>query len=181
MSHPITGLTPDSVPVESGGASASMQLQWIQKELNGHSSKLTTFEGALNSAADSIKCMAAESAERATKLAVMESHLSHMRDNIALLKSSQVTEAGIRGLHTDILKEQHSKHVELLDRLHAIQSDLAEQVAAAKETASVALQQHEERARSGRRWVVGLLVTVMLGIAGLTVSAVLTYMRLKGS
>ena len=181
MSHPTTGLTPDSVPVESGGASASMQLQWIQKELNGHTHKLATFEGALNATADSIKGMAVEGAERATKLAVIESHLSHMRDNIALLKNSQVTEAGIRDLHTDILKDQHSKHVELLDRLHAIQSDLVEQVAGAKEIAAVALQQHEERARSGRRWVVGLLVTVMLGIAGLTVTAVLTYLRLKGS
>lgn len=181
MSHPNTGFTPDSVPIESGGASASMQLQWIQKELNGHTSKLGSFEGALRSTADSIKGMAAEGAERATKLAVIESNISHMRDKIALLNDSQVTEASIRGLHTDLLREQHGQHVELLGRLHAIQSELTAQVAGARDAAATALQQHEERARSGRRWVIGLLVTVMLGVAGLTVSAVLTYLRMKGA
>lgn len=180
MNHPTTGLTPGSVPVESGGASASMHLQWIQKELNEHTNKLGAFEGALSSAAESIKDIGARSAERATRLAVLENDISHIRDNLTLLKDSQLTEVSINGLHAEILKTQHAQHIELLDRLNAIQGQLTAKVVEAKDQAAVALQQHEERARSGRRWVIGLLVTIMLGLTGLTVSAVLTYMRMKG-
>ena len=91
MSHPNTGFTPNSVPVESGGASASTQLQWVQKQLDAQSEKLAGFERTLGEAAGSIKELAKEESERATKLAVIESNVSHVREGVTQLKSSQIS------------------------------------------------------------------------------------------
>jgi len=176
----MAGSTPAALPVESGGASASAQLQWVQKQLDAHSDKLAGFERTLGEAVGSIKDLAKEEADRATKLAVTENNVSHIRDGITQLESNQITETTLRALHTEMLDKQHQQHVEMLDRMNAIQKELVAQVGAAKDKAAEDLRKHEERARSGRRWVIGLLVTVMLGVAGLTVSAVLTYLRMKG-
>lgn len=172
--------TPAVVPIESGGASASTQLQWVQTQLTVHTEKLSTFERTLGEAVSSIKELTKEEAERATKLAVIERNVDHIRDSVTGIKQSQITEATLRSLHAEMLDKQHKQHVEMLDRMNAIQKDLTDQVVTAKEKAHEDLRQHEERARTGRRWIIGILITVGVSVLGLAVASVFSYMRLKG-
>lgn len=181
MSLPNTlGSTPATAPFESGGAPTSTQLQWVQKQLDGHSDKLKGFDQKLGEAVDSINALSQEEAARATKLALIENNVSHLRDSLTKLEGAQITEATLRALHTEMLAAQHKQHVELLDRMGLIQKELSAQIVATKDKAADDLRQHEERARNGRRWIIGLLITVSLSVLGLAVSSIFAYMRLKG-
>lgn len=181
MSLPnMAGSTPAAVPIESGGASASTQLQWVQTQLTVHTEKLSTFERTLGEAVNSIKELTKEEAERATKLAIIEINVSHIRDSVTGLKQSQITEATLRALHTEMLNKQHHQHVELLDRMNAIQNDLTLKVVASKDAAANDLRTHEERARSGRRWIIKLLIGTIISLIGMLISGVIAYFKLKG-
>lgn len=176
----MTGSTPAALPTEGGGGTTNSHLQWVQRQLDAHSEKLTGFERTLGEAVNSIKELTKEEAERATKLAVIEINVGHIRDSVTDIKQSQITETTLRSLHTEMLDKQHKQHVEMLDRMNAIQKELTSQVVAAKEKAHEDLRQHEERARTGRRWIIGILITVGVSVLGLAVTSVFAYMRLKG-
>lgn len=181
MTHYKTpGSTPDAAPIESGGASSNRKLDWIREALCIQDTKIAAFGTSLESVTNSINADVKGEAERAAKLAVIETNVSHIRDGITEIKGAQITEAALRSLHTEMLDKQHKQHVEILDRMSTIQKELTAQVVEAKEKAYEDLRQHEERARTGRRWIIGILITVGVSVLGLAVASVFSYMRLKG-
>lgn len=156
------GSTPRSMPFQGGGASIEEQIQWIQSAQDVAHNKATVIDSKIEAVNGSVKELTKELAEHGTKLAILKNDVGYIRDGINEIKGAQITEAALLAMQS-----------QMAQRMHAMQTELTDKI-------DTAIRAHEDRASTGRRWVIGLLIATIVSLVGIAVSGILAYLRLKG-
>lgn len=166
--------TPPTTPsTEGGGATNSQQLQWMQVELNRQTGEVSALRATAASLEGKVDCITSLHAEQKTTNAIVVKDISSINEKIIEMKTSQVTADALAQMHSQFLKAQHDQHVEFLNKVHQIECSLVQKITEAKAASAVSLQSYSAGIESKQRWLIGILITLAVGVAA-------AYFRTKG-
>lgn len=166
--------TPPMAPsVESGGATNSQQLQWMQTQLNRQTDEVSALRSTASSLEGKVDCIVSAQAEQKITNAIVVKDISSINEKIIEGKSSQVTVDALERISLRFLDAQHKQHVEFLNKVHEIECSLVQKITEAKEASAASLQNYSTGIESKQRWLIGILISLAVGVAA-------AYFRTKG-
>lgn len=162
------GTQPTQPSVESGGATNIGHLQWIQGELNRHTQELATVKASTEAMREKIELLTSSDAGRKIQEAVTGQNIVSISDKVSEIKCTQVTAQALEQMHSRFLEVQHLQHLEVIERLHTLETRIMESVVAAKDEARSDLSSYSHEVSKKQtdhtRWIIGLCITVIVAL-----------------